>query len=102
MKVPRKPGCSLVFFVSYSPRYQKPPRSFALAIFTIDFTFTSGVPGPVAPAAMVVSHFQLPSYDLKSASSSGGGVVGSAAAAGAGAPAFAGAAGAALAGFAAG
>src|SRR4051812_46340010 len=104
MNVPLKPGTVLVFLISYSPRYQKPPRSLALAIFTCDLTFSSGEPGPTAPAAMVVSHFQLPSSPLYRVSSSGDGVgiAGGAAAVGAAPGAAAGVAGFATAGAAGG
>src|SRR5215831_6732863 len=62
---------------------------------TVDLAFTSGEPGPNAPAANLVSHFQLPTNGFMNASSSFDG-------AGFGAAAAAGAAGGAAAGAAAG
>ena len=41
--------------------------------FTVDFAITSGEPGPIAPAANLVSHFQLPSIGFMNASSSADG-----------------------------
>src|SRR5258708_22692957 len=61
-----------VFFSSYSPRYQNPSSSFL--IFTVDFTFISGDPGPNALGANLVSHFQLPSNGFMYASSSADGL----------------------------
>src|SRR5258708_6378567 len=88
-----------VFFSSYSPRYQNPSSSFL--IFTVDFTFISGDPGPNALGANLVSHFQLPSNGFMYASSSADGL-GIGGAAGAAAGAAGAAAGAAAAGLAAG
>src|SRR5262249_34171214 len=59
---------------------------------TVDFALTSGEPGPNAPAANLVSHFQLPTSGFMNASSSleGAGLGAAAAAAGAAAGATAG------------
>src|SRR5689334_13830636 len=94
------------FASANSPCQEKPPYSFLN--FTVDLPVTSGEPGPMAPSANLVSHFQLPSKPFMKLSSSleGAGIGGAAGAAGAAAPPLAagvGAAdGAAAAGLAAG
>src|SRR5215468_3585252 len=70
---------------------------------TVDLAFTSGEPGPNAPAANFVSHFQLPTNGFMNASSSFDGIgFGGAEAAGGAAGAAAGLAAGAEAGAAAG
>src|SRR5438876_1969319 len=82
---PERAGMLLDFASAYSPWYEKPPNSFLN--FAVDLAVTSGEPGPMAPAANLVSHFQVPRKSFMNDSSSfegvgiGGGPLGAAAAA---------------------
>jgi hypothetical protein len=71
VKVPFMPGMVFVFLDSKVPTRKNPPRSLSLLILTVVGIFISGEPGPIAPAGMVLSHFQLPSMLFISASHSG-------------------------------